>query len=203
MLDYSYWALCSAGIITIISYSTGREKYKTATAQESDQHRKEKEDKQANHTVYTQYQSWEACPKNESWDWYLRTTLESSSDGTSIICFGEFRPSSSSSSSDPSSDWRHGLNLMANQLPKQSWLHEFCTKRNLSRGRSWKTCWWTWTLIWWGWSQAARRPKGLSCHWRLFDLTEREKSIGPTHLILLDVKFLRLITVRDSILTLG
>ena len=51
MLDYSYWALCSAGIITIISYSTGREKYKTATVQESDQHRKEKEDKQANHTV--------------------------------------------------------------------------------------------------------------------------------------------------------
>ena len=42
MLDYSYWALCSAGIITIISYSTGREKYKTATAQESDQHRKKK-----------------------------------------------------------------------------------------------------------------------------------------------------------------
>ena len=161
MLDYSYWALCSAGIITIISYSTGREKYKTATAQESDQHRKEKEDKQANHTVYTQYQSWEACPKNESWDWYLRTTLESSSDGTSIICFGEFRPSSSSSSSsDPSSDWRHGLNLMANQLPKQSWLHEFCTKRNLSRGRSWKTCWWTWSLIWWGWSQGGKRARG-------------------------------------------
>ena len=129
MLDYSYWALCSAGIITIISYSTGREKYKTATAQESDQHRKEKEDKQANHTVYTQYQSWEACPKNESWDWYLRTTLESSSDGTSIICFGEFRPSSSSSS-DPSSDWRHGLNLMANQLPKQSWLHDFAQNKS-------------------------------------------------------------------------
>ena len=141
--------------------------------------RKEKEDKQANHTVYTQYQSWEACPKNESWDWYLRTTLESSSDGTSIICFGEFRPSSSSSSSDPSSDWRHGLNLMANQLPKQSWLHEFCTKRNL-RGEIMEDL----LLMDMDFDMMrmeSRRPKGLSCHWRLFDLTarrEREKSLA-------------------------
>ena len=74
MLDYSYWALCSAGIITIISYSTGREKYKTATAQESDQHRKEKDGrvphnayfvgKKTNHEETIQTQNVE-CPARQ------------------------------------------------------------------------------------------------------------------------------------------
>ena len=139
MLDYSYWALCSAGIITIISYSTGREKYKTTREWPTEKKKK------INRPITLLYVA------EQPQKWELRLIFAQSSSGR------HRRVQQFKSSSD---DWRHGLNLMANQLPKQSWLHEFCTKRNLSRGRSWKTCWWTWTLIWWGWSQGGKRARG-------------------------------------------
>ena len=148
MLDYSYWALCSAGIITIISYSTGREKYKTTREWPTEKKKK------INRPITLLYVA------EQPQKWELRLIFAQSSSGR------HRRVQQFKSSSD---DWRHGLNLMANQLPKQSWLHEFCTKRNL-RGEIMEDL----LLMDMDFDMMrmeSRRPKGLSCHWRLFDLT--------------------------------